>query len=260
MKIVVIGSSGLVGAKLIDRLLQLGHTVIQAAPESGINTITGEGLSKAFKGADVVVDVSNAPSFEKNAAMDFFTTSTRNQLAADFNKEVKHHVVLSMTGADRLAESNYMQAKVAQEALVRTSGVPFTILRSAPFFESAYWIAEAGTTDGEVHIAQVPFQPIALDEVVAALTDILFEPPLNNTVEIAGPVCMPMYEFIRYYLNETEDSRRIVEDEHALYYGARLSDESFIAGDNALLGTIKYEQWFHDHMVQPYQQPFSIKI
>jgi uncharacterized protein YbjT (DUF2867 family) len=244
MKIVVIGGSGLIGSQLVDRLRQLEHTVISAYPESGINTITNDGLQDALKDTDVVVDVSNAPSFEDKAAMDFFQTSTRNQLLADMYGDVKHHIVLSIVGADRLTDSGYMRAKVAQENLIKESGVPYTILRSTQFFELAGRIVQAATINEEVHISQAAFQPIASDEVVSALTDIVLGVPLNTTVEVAGPVRMPMYEFIRYYLNELEDSRRLVEDEHALYFGSELNDESLAPGNNALIGKMQYEHWF----------------
>ncbi|MFA6059884.1 MAG: SDR family oxidoreductase [Taibaiella sp.] len=250
MKIVVIGGSGLIGSRLVNRLRQLEHTVISAFPESGINTLTNEGLQEALRGTDVVVDVSNAPSFEDMAAMDFFQTSTRNQFAADIYGDVKHHIVLSVVGADRLRDSGYMRAKVAQEELIKASGVPYTILRSTQFFELANRIIEAGTIGEEVHISPAAFQPIASDEVVSALTDIVLGAPMNATVEVAGPVCMPMYEFIRYYLNETEDSRQLVEDKQALYFGAELNDESLVPDNDARLGKMQYEQWFLAKLVE----------
>jgi uncharacterized protein YbjT (DUF2867 family) len=244
MKIVVIGGSGLIGSKLVNRLRQLEHIVISAFPESGINTITNEGLQDALRDTDVVVDVSNAPSFDTQAAMDFFQTSTRNLLAADIYSDVKHHIVLSIVGADRLPESGYMRAKVSQEELIKTSGVPYTILRSTQFFELADRIIQAGTIGEEVRISPAAFQPIASDEVVSALIDLVIGSPLNATVEVAGPVCMPMYEFIRYYMNEIEDSRKLVEDEQTLYFGAPLNDESLVPGNDARLGKMQYEQWF----------------
>jgi len=249
MKIVVIGGSRLIGSKLVDRLREFDHTVLSAFPESGINTITNEGLQDALRDTDVVVDVSNAPSLEDKAAMDFFQTSTRNQLAADIYGDVKHHIVLSIVGTDRLPESGYMRAKVAQENLIKESGIPYTILRSTQFFELADRIIQAATIGEEVHISPAAFQPIASDEVVSALTDLVLGTPLNTTVEVAGPVCMPMYEFIRYYLNEMEDSRRLVEDEHALYFGSTLNDESLLPGNNARLGKMQYEQWFLARLV-----------
>jgi uncharacterized protein YbjT (DUF2867 family) len=250
MKIVVIGGSGLIGSRLVNRLRQLDHTVISAFPESGINTLTNEGLQEALKGTDVVVDVSNAPSFGDKAAMDFFQTSTRNQLAADIHADVKHHIVLSVVGADRLQDSGYMRAKVAQEELIKASDVPYTILRSTQFFELANRIIEAGTIGEEVHISPAAFQPIASEEVVSALIDIVLGTPLNTTVEVAGPVCMPMYEFIRYYLNETENSHQLVEDKDALYFGAKLNDESLVPGNDVRLGKMQYEQWFLARLVE----------
>jgi len=250
MKIVVIGGSGLIGSKLVDKLRQLDHTVVSASPDSGINTVTGEGLDEALRSTDIVVDVSSAPSFEDIAVMDFFRESTLNQLSADIYADVKHHVVLSVVGADRLPESGYLRAKVAQEDLIKASGVPYTILRSTQFIEFADRIARAGTIGEQVHISPAAFQPIASGEVVSALTDIVLGAPMNTTVEVAGPVCMPMYEFVRYYLNEMEDSHQLVEDEHARYFGAELTDESLVPGDEARLGKIKYETWFHAQLVE----------
>jgi uncharacterized protein YbjT (DUF2867 family) len=249
MKIVVIGGSGLIGSKLVNRLREQGHMVLSAFPEAGINTITNEGLQNALKDTDVVVDVSNAPSFETQTAMDFFQTTTRNLLAADIYGDVKHHIALSVVGVDRLQESGYMRAKIAQEELIKASGVPYTILRSTQFFELADRIIQAGTVGEEVHISPAAFQPIASDEVVAALTDLVLGSPLNATVEVAGPVCMPMYEFIRYYMNEMEDSRKLVEDEQVLYFGAPLNNESLVPDNNARLGKMQYEQWFLARLV-----------
>ena len=250
MKIVVIGGSGLIGSKLVNKLSQLGHIVIAASPASGINTITGEGLGEALKGADVVVDVSNSPSFEDKAVMEFFRTSTGNLLTAENNAGVKHHVAVSVVGADRLQASGYLRAKLAQEELIKKSGIPYTILRSTQFFEFASGIAKSGTIGQEVHISTGAVQPIASDEVVGALRDIVLGAPLNTTVEVAGPVRMPMYEFIRYYLEATEDSRQVVADEHALYFGTELNDESLVPIGNPRLGKIKYEDWFSTQLVK----------
>jgi uncharacterized protein YbjT (DUF2867 family) len=244
MKIVIIGGSGLIGSKLVDTLRQPEHTVISATPDTGVNTLTGEGLQYVLTGADVVVDVSNAPVFEDKAVMDFFRESTGNLLAAAARAAVKHYIALSVVGADRLTESGYMRAKIAQEELIKASGTPYSILRSTQFFEFAAKIAEAGTIGAEVHVSPAAFQPVSSDETVAALKDIILGTPLNATAEVAGPVCMPMFEFVRYYLNETEDTRHPVEDEHARYFGARLNDVSLVPGNNARLGKIKYEDWF----------------
>jgi uncharacterized protein YbjT (DUF2867 family) len=249
MKIVVIGGSGLIGSKLVNKLRQLDHTVISASPDSGINTITGEGLNEAMKDTDVVVDVSNSPSFEDKAVLDFFQRSTTNLLSAEAYKGVKHHVALSIVGSERLPDSGYLRAKLAQEELVKLSGIPYSILRSTQFFEFASRIAKDGTIDNEVHISTGLIQPIASDETVDALTDVVINKPLNATVEVGGPVRMPMSEFIRYYLTATEDSRQLVPDEHALYFGAELNETSLVTSENARLGKIKYEDWLRTQLV-----------
>jgi len=250
MKIVVIGGTGLIGSKLVNKLRQLDHIVIPASPESGVNTITGEGLREVMQDTDVVVDVSNSPSFEGNAVLDFFRRSTMNLLTAETYAGVKHHVALSIVGADRLPDSSYLRAKLAQEDLIKLSGISYSILRSTQFFEFAGRIAQSATVGNEVRVSPAAFQPIAADETVAALTDIAVGKPLNTMMEVAGPVRMPMYEFIRYYLNATEDSRQLVADEHALYFGAELNDESLVPGENPRLGKIKYENWFNAQLVQ----------
>jgi uncharacterized protein YbjT (DUF2867 family) len=249
MKIVVIGGSGLIGSKLVNKLRQLGHEVIAGSPATGINTITGEGLTEALKDTDVVVDVSNSPSFEDKLVLAFFQKSTANLIAEEIYEGVKHHVALSVVGADRLPASGYLRAKLAQEELIKKSGIPYTILRSTQFFEFAAGIAKSGTTGEEVHISTGAIQPIASDEVVDALLDIVTGIPLNTTVEVAGPVRMPMNEFIRYYLNATEDARQLIEDAHALYFGTELNDESLVPGENPRLGKIKYEDWFTAQLV-----------
>lgn len=250
MKIVIIGGTGLIGSRLVNRLRELGHAVTPASPASGVNSLTGEGLDDVLKGAEVVVDVSNAPSFEGQAAMDFFQKSTLNLLTAETYAGVRHHIALSVVGADRLTESGYMRAKVAQEDIIKTSAVPYTVLRSTQFFELAERIIKAGVVGEEIHISSAAFQPIASEEVVAALADLAVGAPLNTTVEVAGPECMPMYEFVRYCLNETEDVHRLVEDKDALYFGARLNDESLVPGDNARLGTIRFEKWLHAQFME----------
>jgi uncharacterized protein YbjT (DUF2867 family) len=250
MKIVVIGGTGLIGSKLVNKLSQLDHAVIPASPASGINTITGEGLNDVLKGANVVVDVSNSPSFEDEAVMDFFQRSTMNLLTAATYAGVKHHVAMSVVGADRLPESGYLRAKLAQEELIRESGIPYSILRSTQFFEFAGRIAKEGTIGEEVHISPAIFQPIATDEVVAALADVVIGAPVNGIVEVAGPVPMPMSEFIRYYLNATEDPHQLVEDENARYFGAKLNDGSLVPGENPRLGKVKYEDWFKTQLTK----------
>jgi uncharacterized protein YbjT (DUF2867 family) len=250
MKIVVIGGSGLIGSKLVSKLRQLDHTVIAASPQSGVNTITGEGLNETLKGATVVVDVSNSPSFEDNAVMDFFQRSTMHLVTAAKDAKVKHYVALSIVGTDRLPGSGYLRAKVAQENLIKEAGMPYSILRSTQFFEFAGRIAQEGTIDNEAHISTGAIQPIASDETVAALTDVVINPPLNATVEVGGPERMPMSEFIRYYLTATEDSRQLIADEHALYFGVELNDTLLVTGENARLGKIKYEDWLSTQLVK----------
>jgi uncharacterized protein YbjT (DUF2867 family) len=253
MKIVVIGGSGLIGSNLTDKLRQLGHTVIAASPSSGVNTITGEGLNEVLKGADVVVDVSNSPSFEAKAVMDFFKTSTTNLLTATKNADVKHYVALSVVGTDRLPGSPYLRAKFEQEELISKSGGAYSILRSTQFFEFAAAIAKAGSNGNEVHISTGSIQPIASNETVAALTDVVVSEPLNAIVEVGGPERMPMSEFIRYYLNATEDSRQLVPDDHALYFGVELNEDALdalVPGENARRGKIRFEEWFNTQLVK----------
>ncbi|HET6993940.1 MAG TPA: SDR family oxidoreductase [Chitinophagaceae bacterium] len=250
MKIVVIGGTGLIGSKLVSKLRQLDHTVIPASPDSGVNTITGEGLNEVLKDADVVVDVSNSPSFEDKAVMEFFQKSTTNLLAAADSAKVKHYVALSVVGTDRLPESGYLRAKFVQEELIRNSGIPYSILQSTQFFEFAARIAQSATIGSEVHISTGAIQPIASDETVAALADVAVGQPLNATIEVGGPVTMPMVEFIRYYLTATEDPRQLIADEHARYFGVELDDNSLVTGENARIGKIKYEDWFTTQSVK----------
>ena len=250
MKITVIGGTGLIGSKLAIKLRQLGHEVIAAAPNTGVNSITGEGLNEALKDATVVVDVSNSPSFEDKAVMDFFKRSTSNLLTAAEYAHVKHYVALSIVGTDRVPGSGYLRAKLAQEELIRLSGLPYTILRSTQFFEFAAAIAKGGTIGNEVHISTGTIQPIASDETVAALADVVINQPLNAAIEVGGPERMPMSEFIRYYLTATEDPHQLVPDKHALYFGAELNDTALVTGENARLGKIKYEDWFTAKLVK----------
>ena len=250
MKIVVIGGTGLIGSQLVNRLRQAGHIVIAASPESGVNTITGEGLSEALKDGDVVVDVSNSPSFEDKAVMDFFQRSTMNLLTTATYAKVKHYIALSVVGTDRLQGSGYLRAKFAQEELIRESGISYTILRSTQFFEFAGRIAQSATIGNEVHISTGAIQPIASDETVAALTDIAINSPLNTTVEVGGPERMSMSEFIRHYLNTTGDSRQLIADEHALYFGTEINDDSLVPNKYARLGKIKYENWLSTQLIK----------
>lgn len=248
MKIVIIGGTGLIGSKLVKALRQLNynHEVVSASPSSGVNTITGEGLTEAITNAQIVIDVANSPYFDDQAALNFFETSGRNIFKAEKAAGVQHHIALSVVGTNRLQKSGYFQAKLAQENLVKASGIPYSILRSTQFFEFAGAVARSAVTSGnEVHIPPVAVQPIAADEVVEAVTDIVLGAPLNNTVEVAGPVQMPMNEWIRYYLTTTEDFRQLVTDEHGRYFGVELQEDTLLPGEYARLGRIKYEDWSH---------------
>ena len=244
MKIVIIGGTGLIGSRLVNKLRQLGYDVVAASRANGVNAITGEGLNDALKDAQVVVDVSNSPLLEGQTALDFFQTTTKNLLLEEANTGVKHHVLLSIVGTDRLGGGAYFYGKLAQETLIKESGIPYSILRSTQFFEFADTIAQIGTVGHEVHISTAFVQPVAADEVVAALVDIIIKSPLNSTCEIAGPVRMRMDEFIGLYLQSTKDSRQLVAEKHALYFGSELNDHSLIPGDDTLTGHFTYDDWF----------------
>jgi uncharacterized protein YbjT (DUF2867 family) len=243
MKIVVIGGSGLIGSKLVARLRERGHEVVAASPETGVNTLTGEGLDAALAGASVVVDVANSPSFDDEAAMRFFTQSTRNLLAAETAAGVGHHVALSIVGARRLVDSGYLRAKAAQEALIRESGTPYSIVESTQFFEFIERIAKGALDGGVYRLSPALMQPIVSDEVVANLADVALGAPLNAIVEVAGPEAVPLNELAREVLSAREDSRQIVADPHARYYGAELDDRSLIPAPGARIGRLKFGDW-----------------
>ena len=243
MKIVVIGGTGLIGSKLVKNLRERGHDALAAAPSTGVNSITREGLAEAMDGAEIVVDVANAPSWEDKAVLDFFETSARNLLAAEAAAGVRHHVALSIVGSERLPENGYFRAKVAQENLIKASGIPYTILRATQFFEFVGGIAQSATVGEEIYLSPALIQPMASDDVVAALTDVALAAPINGTVEVAGPEAMPLDELVRRFLRATQDTRKVVPDVHARYYGAVLDDQSLTAGKNARLGTIRFEDW-----------------
>jgi uncharacterized protein YbjT (DUF2867 family) len=245
MKIAVIGGTGLIGSKLVNKLRQLGHEVIAASPSSGVNTITGEGLDEVLNNAQVVVDVSNSPSFEDKAVMAFFKTSTTNLLKAEKAAGVGHHVALSIVGVERPSNIVYFHAKEAQEKLIKESGIPYSILHSTQFFEFAGGIAKSGEVGNEVHVTTALFQPIASDDVVAALFDITIGAPLNATVEVAGPERLGMDEFVGMFLKETEDPRRLVPDKNAPYFGAVVNDQTLVPGENPRIGKIKFKDWLH---------------
>jgi uncharacterized protein YbjT (DUF2867 family) len=250
MKIAVIGGTGLIGTKLVNNLRQRGQEVVAASPSTGVNTFTGEGLAEALKGAQVVVDVANAPSWEDKAVMEFFQTAGRNLLAAERAAGVRHHVALSIVGADRLPASGYLRAKVAQENLIRASGTPFTIVRSTQFFEFAKGIVQSATEGQTVRLSPALFQPIAADDVAAALTDVALAEPLNGTIEIAGPEPIRMEEFARRFLSASRDPRKVTADVHAHYFGAELNDQSLTPGDKARLGQTSYADWLSHSTAQ----------
>ena len=243
MKIVVIGGTGLIGTKVVNNLRHRGHEVLAASPKSGVNTFTGEGLAEALTEAQVVVDVANAPSWEDNAVMEFFQTAGRNLLAAEKAAGARHHVALSIVGADRLPASGYLRAKVAQEILIKASGIPFTIVRSTQFFEFAKGIIQSATEGQTVRLSPALFQPIAADDVAAVLTDMALAEPLNSTIEIAGPEPIRMDEFARRFLSATRDPRKVTADVHAEYFGTELNDQSLTPGTNARVGPTPFEKW-----------------
>jgi uncharacterized protein YbjT (DUF2867 family) len=247
MKIVVIGGTGLIGSKLVKLLRQRGQEVLAASPDSGVNTLTGEGLAEALAGAQVVVDVSNSPSFADAAVMDFFRTSTTNLLAAEAGAGVRHHVALSIVGADRLPQSGYLRAKVAQENLVKSSGAPYSIVRSTQFFEFLGRIADSATEGNVVRLPTAYVQPIVSDEVVGTLADVALGAPVNGTLEIAGPEKFRLDELVRRVLRTKHDARQVTGDIHAQYFGSELGDESLVPqvpGSTRRLGTTRFEAWF----------------
>jgi uncharacterized protein YbjT (DUF2867 family) len=249
MKIVVIGGTGLIGSKVVNILRQRGHEVVAASPSSGVNTLTGEGLAEALTGAQVVVDVANSPSFEDKPAMDFFETSGRNLLSAEKAAGVKHHVALSVVGTDRLTGSGpgslsgYFCAKMAQENLIKASGIPFTIVHATQFFEFVKNIAKSATGGSEIRLSSVLMQPIVSDDVAAAVAEVALGQPVNRMLEIAGSDQIRQDELVRQYLSATGDPRKVVTDAKAGYFGIAVNDQSLVPGDNPRLGPTHYEDW-----------------
>ncbi len=243
MKIVVIGGTGLIGKKLVSNLQEKGHEAVPASPKSGVDTVTGEGLGKTLSGSQVVVDVSNSPSFEDEAVLRFFETSTRNLLAAAKAAGVGHVVALSVVGSNRLVSSGYMRAKSAQEKLIRNSGQPYSILHSTQFFEFAGSIAQAAAEGAEVRLPPALVQPIASADVAEALTDLALGTPLDGSIDVAGPEKFRMDEWIQIYLTATNDPRRVVADPHARYFGAELDDQSLIPGGKPRIAATKFRHW-----------------
>jgi uncharacterized protein YbjT (DUF2867 family) len=250
MRIVVIGGTGLIGSKLVEKLRTDGHDPLAASPDTGVNTLTGEGLAEALEGAEVVVDVANAPNWGDEAVLEFFQTSTRNVLAAETAAGVTHHVVLSVVGADRLAESGYMRAKVAQEDGIKAGSVPYTILRATQFFEFIGRIADSSVDGDTIHLAPVLVQPEAADDVAAALADIAVSEPVNGTVELAGPEQFPLDELARRVLRANNDPREVTADVHARYFGAELDEHSLTPGDNPRIAPTHFADWLNQSLTQ----------
>ncbi len=243
MKITVIGGSGLIGSKVVNRLRQKGHEVVAASLKSGVNTVTGEGLMDAINGSRVVVDVANSPSFEDDVAINFFERSGRNMLAAEAAAGTLHHVALSVVGTDRLIEMGYFRAKLAQEDLIKASGIPYTIVRSTQFFEFMAGIAQAGTVGQTTHLSPVLFQPIAADDVAEAVTAVALDVPINGMIEIAGPEQAPIDEFVGRFLHATHDPRTVIADAKAGYFGIAVNDRSLTPGENPRIGATRFDDW-----------------
>jgi uncharacterized protein YbjT (DUF2867 family) len=243
MKIVVIGGTGLIGKKVVTNLRQKGHEVVGASPSSGVNTVTGEGLAQVLVGAQVVVDVANAPSWEDNAVLAFFETSGRNLLAAEAAAGVARHVALSVVGTDRLLASGYFRAKMAQERLIKASPIPYTIVRATQFFEFVSGIAQSATQGQTVRVPSVLMQPIAADDVAAVVSDVALAQPLNGTLEVAGPEPIRQDDLVRQFLTATGDARKVITDPKALYYGIAVNDQSLTPGDNPRIGPTRFEDW-----------------
>jgi uncharacterized protein YbjT (DUF2867 family) len=248
-KVVVIGGSGLIGSKLVEKLRQEGHHPLAASPDSGVDTLTGEGLAEALEGATVVVDVSNAPDWDEEAVMNFFLTSARNILAAETAAGVDHHVALSVVGADRLADSGYMRAKVAQEEAIKAATIPYTIVRATQFFEFIGRIADSNADGETVRVPPVLVQPEAADDAAAALAVAAVGAPVNGTVELAGPERFRLDELTRRVLSANGDARRVTADRRARYFGATLDDRSLIADDDARIAPTRFEDWLSQSMV-----------
>jgi uncharacterized protein YbjT (DUF2867 family) len=243
MKIVVIGGTGLIGSQVVEKLKAHGHDAVPAAPQTGVDTLTGEGLDEALAGADVLVDVSNSPSFADDDVMSFFVTSTTNLLEAEKKAGMKHHVALSVVGTGTLPDSGYLRAKAAQEELIKDSGVPYSLVHATQFFEFTKAIADASMVDGRLHLAPVHYQPIASEDVSSLVARTAAGQPLNATVETGGPERVRMDEFIPAALAASGDVREVVVDEHARYFGTELADDSLVPGPDAELGALSYEAW-----------------
>ena len=249
-KIVVIGGTGLIGSKVVTKLNERGYEAVAASPNSGVNTLTGEGLAEVLEGASVVVDLSNSPSFEDAAVMEFFQTSTRNLLSYESKAGVSHHVALSVVGSDRLPDSGYLRAKVAQEQLIKDSAIPFSILRATQFFEFLKRIADSATEGNTVRLPPVGFQPMAAEDVANAVTKVTIGSPLNRIVEVGGPELFRFDEFISRGLKANNDPREVVADPHARYFGTELTERSLVPDAGAQLGETRFEDWLSQSAAQ----------
>jgi uncharacterized protein YbjT (DUF2867 family) len=249
MKIVVIGGTGLIGSKLVDKLRELGHQAVPASPDTGVNTLTGEGLAETIDGAAVVVDVSNSPSFEDVAVLRFFETSTRNILEAEAAAGVGHHVALSVVGTERLSESGYFRAKIAQEKLIKESSIPYSIVHATQFFEFIGSIADAATDGTTVRLAPVLIQPMAAEDVASAVGRISVGSPINGIVEVAGPQQFRLDELIQRALSARHDPREVITDPNARYFGAELDERTLVAGNDASIAETRFEDWLSNSLV-----------
>jgi uncharacterized protein YbjT (DUF2867 family) len=243
MKIVVIGGSGLIGSKLVNKLRERGHEAVAASPDSGVNTLTGQGLAEALKSASVVVDVSNSPSWEDAAVLNFFETSTRNLLTHEAAAGVGHHVALSVVGTDQLSESGYFRAKIAQEKLIKSSSIPYSIVHATQFFEFLKGLADISVVGGKVRLPHVLFQPMAADDVASGVASVAVGPPVNGVVEIGGPEQFRLDDLVRRRLAALKDPREVIADPNALYSGAKVGERTLVPGNNAQLGPTRFETW-----------------
>ncbi|MEG0858288.1 MAG: NAD(P)H-binding protein [Pseudomonas sp.] len=250
MKVVVIGGTGLIGTQLCANLRAKGHKVLAASPQTGVNALSGEGLEQALEGADVVVDVANSPSFEDTAVLRFFETCGRNLVAAEKAAQVKHHIALSVVGTERMQESGYFRAKLAQENLVKQSGVPYTLLRATQFFEFMGAIAYSGVDGNRVCLSTAALQPVASADVAKTLADLVEKPAANRTFEVAGPDRQPLIEFVRSYLQHQQDPREVIADPQATYFGAPIDDRSLTPDADAITGTLHFQTWLKTTPVQ----------
>ena len=253
MKIVVIGGTGLIGSKLVNKLREQGHQPLAAAPDTGVNTLTGQGVTEALKGASVVVDVSNSPSWDDAAVLKFFQTSTRNLLTQEVAANVGHHVALSVVGTDRLSESGYFRAKIAQEELIRTSSIPYSIVHATQFFEFLKGLGDISMVDGKVHLPPVLFQPMSADDVASGVARIAVAQPVNGIIEIAGPEQFRVDELVRRRLIALKDSREVIPDPNARYGGAKVSERTLLPEKSARLGETRFETWLNQSAAQAWR-------